>query len=129
MSSSDPDRSAFAQRILLPTLMLAIFLGGLDTTLFNASVHRMSDVLASQAKVWFVDVYALTLASTVVFCSRLGVLIGPGRTLSLGAAIFSLGSLFPALVDSAELWIASRAIQGFGYALMVSSVVSIIGLF
>ncbi|SOD65558.1 Major Facilitator Superfamily protein [Streptomyces zhaozhouensis] len=76
---------------------------------------------------WFIDGYTIALASCVVLGSRLGARTGPGVTLAIGLLVFAFASAGPALLDSPAAWTATRFVQGFGYALIVSSVASVIG--
>lgn len=112
---------------LLFLLMAPVFLGGLDTTLFN-SVTSNLPVLHGTWRLWFIDGYAITLAATVVLGSRLGARYGPGRTLAAGSTLFAFSSATPPLAHTTLVWVSSRCLEGAGYALMISSVVSCIGL-
>lgn len=121
-------RSAVPKEILFPLLLIPMFLGGVDSTLFNSVAYDLP-VLTDSWRLWFIDGYTIALASSVVLGSRLGARMGPGVTLSIGLFVFAIASVGPALLDSPATWTASRFVQGFGYALVVSSVASVIGGF
>ncbi|TNM26994.1 MFS transporter [Streptomyces sedi] len=105
---------------------MPMFLGGVDSTLFNSIAYDLP-VLTDSWRLWFIDGYTIALASCVVLGSRLGARMGPGVTLSIGLLVFAIASAGPALLDSPAAWTATRFVQGFGYALIVSSVASVIG--
>lgn len=122
-----PARStAVSKKVLFPLLLVPMFLGGVDSTLFNSVAYDLP-VLTDSWRLWFIDGYTIALASSVVLGSRLGARLGPGVTLATGLLVFALAGASPALLDSAATWTASRFVQGFGYALIVSSVASVIG--
>ncbi|GAB3292595.1 MFS transporter [Parasphingorhabdus pacifica] len=112
--------------VLFPVLLIPMFLGGLDTTLFNSIAYDLP-VLTDSWRLWFIDGYSVALASSVVLGSRLGARIGPGLTLAIGLVVFATAGASPALLDSPAAWTVARFVQGFGYALIVSSVASVIG--
>lgn len=114
------------KKVLLPLLLVPMFLGGVDSTLFNSVAYELP-VLTDSWRLWFIDGYSVALASSVVLGSRLGARTGPGVTLAIGLAIFTVSGAAPALLDSPVTWTAARFVQGFGYALTVSSVASVIG--
>lgn len=114
------------KKILFPLLLVPMFLGGVDSTLFNSIAYDLP-VLTDSWRLWFIDGYSVALASAVVLGSRLGARMGPGVTLSIGLLVFAIAGAGPAVLDSAATWTAARFVQGFGYALIVSSVASVIG--
>ncbi|MET7488371.1 MFS transporter [Streptomyces sp. NPDC005538] len=119
-------RSTVPKKILFPLLLVPIFLGGVDSTLFNSVAYDLP-VLTDSWRLWFIDGYTIALASCVVLGSRLGARMGPGVTLSIGLCVFAITGAGPALLDSPATWTVARFVQGFGYALIVSSVASVIG--
>lgn len=120
-----PARSAVPKKILFPLLLVPMFLGGVDSTLFNSIAYDLP--LTDLWRLWFIDGYSIALASSVVLGSRLGARTGPGVTLAIGLVVFATAGAAPALLDSPATWTAARFVQGFGYALTVSSVASVIG--
>lgn len=121
-----PVRPTVSKKVLFPLLLIPMFLGGVDSTLFN-SVSYDLPVLTDSWRLWFIDGYSIALASSVVLGSRLGARTGPGVTLTAGLLVFTIAGASPALLNSPETWTAARFVQGFGYALIVASVASVIG--
>ncbi|GGS81761.1 MFS transporter [Streptomyces badius] len=121
-----PARSTVPKKILFPLLLVPMFLGGVDSTLFNSVAYDLP-VLTDSWRLWFIDGYTIALAASVVLGSRLGARLGPGVTLAIGLLVFAIAGAAPALLGSPEAWTATRFVQGFGYALIVSSVASVIG--
>jgi MFS family permease len=119
-------RATLPKKILFPVLLVPMFLGGVDSTLFNSVAYDLP-VLTDSWRLWFIDGYSIALAASVVLGSRLGARMGPGVTLAVGLLVFTIAGASPALLDSPVEWTAARFIQGFGYALIVSSVASVIG--
>ncbi|MFH8753400.1 MFS transporter [Streptomyces rimosus] len=115
-----------SKKVLFPLLLIPMFLGGVDSTLFNSIAFDLP-VLTDSWHLWFIDGYTIALASSVVLGSRLGARLGPGVTLTIGLLVFAVASAAPALLNSPVTWTATRFVQGFGYALIVSSVASVIG--
>ncbi|MFJ6694969.1 MFS transporter [Streptomyces sp. NPDC091272] len=126
MTALAPAQRAVPKKILFPLLFIPVFLGGVDSTLFNANAYDLP-VLDDSWRLWFIDGYSIALAASVVLGSRLGARIGPGATLTMGLAVFAVAGASPALLDSPEAWTAARFVQGFGYALIISSVASAVG--
>lgn len=125
-STLAPVRSTVSKKVLFPLLLIPMFLGGVDSTLFNSVAYDLP-VLTDSWRLWFIDGYTIALASSVVLGSRLGARLGPGVTLAIGLLVFAIAGASPALLDSPATWTATRFVQGFGYALIVSSVASVIG--
>ncbi len=121
-----PARPTVSKKVLFPLLLIPMFLGGVDSTLFNSIAFDLP-VLTDSWHLWFIDGYTIALASSVVLGSRLGARLGPGVTLTIGLLVFAVASAAPALLNSPVTWTATRFVQGFGYALIVSSVASVIG--
>ncbi|MDH6695579.1 MFS transporter [Streptomyces griseoviridis] len=120
------ERSTVPKKVLFPLLLIPMFLGGVDSTLFNSVAYDLP-VLTDSWRLWFIDGYTIALASSIVLGSRLGARLGPGVTLAIGLFVFTVAGASPALLDSPVAWTATRFVQGFGYALIVSSVASVIG--
>lgn len=121
-----PARPTVPKKILFPLLFIPVFLGGVDSTLFNSNAHDLP-VLTDSWRLWFIDGYSIALAASVVLGSRLGARVGPGVTLAIGLLVFAIAGASPALLVSPEAWTIARFAQGFGYALIISSVASAVG--
>jgi EmrB/QacA subfamily drug resistance transporter len=68
---------------------------------------------------WIVNAYLLSLAAFVAVGGRLGEIHGLRRVFKLGALIFVVASATCGLAQSETMLLASRAVQGFGAALML----------
>ncbi len=82
------------KKVLFPLLLVPMFLGGVDSTLFNSVAHDLP-VLTDSWRLWFIDGYTIALASSVVLGSRLGARLGPGVTLATGLFVFALAGRAP----------------------------------
>ncbi|QTA36805.1 MFS transporter [Streptomyces sp. CA-256286] len=120
------ERSTVPKTVLFPLLLIPMFLGGIDSTLFNSIAYDLP-VLNDSWRLWFIDGYTIALAASIVLGSRLGARLGPGVTLAIGLSVFAVAGAAPALLHTPDAWTATRFVQGFGYALIVSSVASVIG--
>src|SRR3954449_89776 len=112
----------------LGVLSLSLLVIGLDNTILNVALPTMQrdlDASASQLQ-WIVDVYMLVFAGVLLTAGSLGDRFGRKRALSVGLAVFGLGSLGSALAGSPELLIAARAIMGVGGAFIMPSTLSIL---
>src|SRR3954449_11821418 len=112
----------------LGVLSLSLLVIGLDNTILNVALPTMQrdlDASASQLQ-WIVDVYMLVFAGVLLTAGSLGDRFGRKRALSVGLAVFGLGSLGSALAGSPELLIAMRALMGVGGAFIMPSTLSIL---
>ncbi|WP_255577015.1 MFS transporter [Cryobacterium sp. 1639] len=75
---------------------------------------------------WVVNAYTLTIAVFTLLGGHLADRRGASRIFLLGVAIFVVGSLVAGLASNVAILVASRAIQGFGAALVGPSSLSLI---
>jgi EmrB/QacA subfamily drug resistance transporter len=75
---------------------------------------------------WVVTAYTLTLAALLLVGGALGDRFGRRRVFQLGIVCFTLASLACALAPSAEVLIATRALQGVGAALLTPGSLAIL---
>jgi EmrB/QacA subfamily drug resistance transporter len=112
----------------LAVLCLSLLIIGVDNTILNVALptlQRDLDATSSQLQ-WIVDAYMLVFAGVLLTAGALGDRFGRKRALTIGLAVFGLGSLGAALSDSAEILIAARAVQGIGGAFIMPSTLSIL---
>jgi EmrB/QacA subfamily drug resistance transporter len=112
-------------------LTLVAMTGALSMILIDATVVSVAlptiqrDLdLSTTSLQWVVNAYLLTLAGFVAVGGRLSDDLGRVRLFIVGVSVFALASAGAGLshfVDSSELLIACRAVQGIGGALMVPS--------
>ena len=121
--------SVYARRWwILAVLCLCLLIVGIDGTIVNValpSLVRELGATSSQLQ-WIVDAYTLVFASFLLVAGSTGDRYGRKPALLVGLVIFGAGSLVSAMAGSAEVLIATRAIQGFGAAFIMPSTLSIL---
>ena len=75
---------------------------------------------------WVVNVYTLTIAVFILLAGQLADRFGRRRVYLVGLTVFTLASLAAGLAPSGGLLIATRAVQGFGAALVTATALAII---
>ena len=113
---------------MLVVLSASLLVIGLDNTILNVALPTLErDLGASSSQLqWIVDAYMLVFAGLLLTAGALGDRFGRKRGLSIGLAIFGLGSGLSALATSPEMLIATRALMGVGGAFIMPSTLSII---
>ncbi len=116
-------------RPALAALCLAMLMPSLDTSIANASLPVLAHALgASFAQVqWVVLAYLLTITALIVGAGRLGDLLGRGRLLVAGIALFTAASLLCGLAPTLATLAAARVLQGLGAAAMLALTVALVG--
>jgi EmrB/QacA subfamily drug resistance transporter len=120
-----PDPRRWWTLLVLSASLLVI---GLDNTILNVALPTLeSDLGASSSQLqWIVDAYMLVFAGVLLTAGALGDRFGRKRALTLGLAVFGLGSGLSALATSPDMLIGARAIMGIGGAFIMPSTLSII---
>src|SRR6478735_2790261 len=129
----DPDVVQDRRWLTLLVLCISLIVITLDNTILNVALPTLSRVTsqgglgatASQLQ-WTVDAYTLVFAGLLLTAGSLGDRYGRYRFLTIGLAIFGLGSLLSAFASSANALIATRALMGVGGAFIMPSTLSII---
>ena len=116
--------------LILLLLCAAQFMVVLDIAIVNVALPSIQSDLAMRpgSLQWVVIAYTLMLGGFLMLGGRLADLLGRKRVLITGLAIFSIASLLAGLAGSAELLIASRALQGFGAAMIPPAALSILAV-
>ena len=116
-------------RLALASLCLAMLMPSLDTSIANASLPALAHAFdASFAQVqWVVLAYLLAITALIVGAGRLGDLLGRGRLLVAGVALFTTASLLCGLATTLASLVAARALQGLGAAAMLALTVALVG--
>jgi EmrB/QacA subfamily drug resistance transporter len=111
--------------IALLVLCLGVLMIVLDATIVNVALPSIREDLGfSQTSLaWVVNAYLLTFGGFLLLGGRLGDLYGHRNLFLVGITLFTLASLACGLSGSQEALVISRAVQGFGGA-----VVSAVGL-
>ncbi len=107
----------------LAAVSLATFMTYLDNNIVNVAIPTIqrSLHLSVSGLEWVVSSYLLTLAGLLLVGGRLADVYGRRRLFGVGMAVFTLSSLAAGLAGSGGVLIASRAIQGVGAALLLTS--------
>ena len=116
--------------MILLLLCAAQFMVVLDVAIVNVALPSIqADLAMSQESLqWVVIAYGLMLGGFLMLGGRLADLVGRKRVLIAGLVIFTAASLLAGLAQSAELLIASRALQGFGAAMIPPAALSILAV-
>src|SRR5215211_4598096 len=112
----------------LAVLCSSLLIISLDNTILNVALPALSQQLnASTSELqWIVDGYTLVFAGLLLTSGSLGDRFGRRGALSIGLAIFSLGSLASAFAGSANALVLTRAVMGIGAALIMPSTLSLL---
>jgi EmrB/QacA subfamily drug resistance transporter len=107
---------------------LAQFMVVVDIVIVNVALPTIQRQLyMSQSTLqWVVIAYGLLFGSFLLLGGRLGDILGRRRVLLVGLTIFTVASLSAGLSHTTAALIVSRAIQGFGAALIAPSALSIL---
>ena len=116
--------------LILLLLCAAQFMVVLDIAIVNVALPSIqADLAMSQDSLqWVVIAYGLMLGGFLMLGGRLADVVGRKRVLMSGLAIFTAASMLAGLAESAELLIASRALQGFGAAMIPPAALSILAV-
>ncbi|MEO6628317.1 MAG: DHA2 family efflux MFS transporter permease subunit, partial [Aquihabitans sp.] len=124
----DPARAYDRRWIGLGVLCLSLLIVGLDNTILNVALPRLSDELGatnSQLQ-WIIDGYTLVFAGLLLTTGSLGDRFGRRSALSLGLMIFVAGSVASGFATSAGMLIGTRSIMGIGGALIMPATLSLL---
>lgn len=110
--------------LLLGILVGALAISSVSTALpaIRADLH-LTDVEG----LWLVDVYALSLAATLIVAARIGDAFGRKTIVLIGLAGFAVLNVVGGLATSGLLLIVVRALLGVAEAFVVAGVVATIG--
>ena len=116
--------------LVLALTCAAQFMVVLDIAIVNVALPAIQQDLdmSQNALQWVVTAYGLFLGGFLLLGGRLGDLLGRRRIFLIGLTLFSAASLLAGLAGSGELLIATRALQGFGAALVAPSALSILAV-
>lgn len=73
--------------------------------------------------------YLVTAAAFALIGGRMGDVVGRSRTLLIGLAIMTAGSIVAALAPGTDVLIAGRAVQGVGAALIMASSIEVVAAY
>ncbi len=110
-------------------LLLGILIGALAISSVSTALPAIrGDLLLSDSgALWLVDVYALSLAATLIVAARIGDAFGRKRIVILGLAGFAVLNVVGGFAQDGMLLIVVRALLGVAEAFVVAGVVATIG--
>ena len=113
--------------LALGVLCFSLLVIGLDNTILNVALPRLAEELnATNSELqWIVDGYTLVYAGLLLTSGSLGDRFGRKGALTIGLAIFGVGSMVSAFATSTEMLIATRSLMGVGAALIMPGTLSI----
>jgi EmrB/QacA subfamily drug resistance transporter len=112
----------------LGVLCISLLVIALDNTILNVALPTLvRDLHASSSQLeWIVDAYTLVFAGLLLTAGSLGDRFGRRGALSIGLAIFGIGSALSAFSGSASALIVTRGMMGIGGALIMPATLSIL---
>jgi MFS transporter, DHA2 family, multidrug resistance protein len=112
----------------LGVIALPCMLYSMDLTVLNLALPAITAELRPSASqlLWIVDIYGFLVAGSLVTMGTLGDRIGRRRLLLIGAALFSVSSMFAAFSTSSAMLIGARALLGVAGATLAPSTLSLI---
>ena len=112
----------------LTIVCAAFFMTVLDVSIVNVALPSIGKSLhfSEDNLQWVITAYAITFGGFLLLGGRAADLLGRRRVFYVGVAIFTLASFFCGLAWSEGVLIASRAVQGFGAAIITPAALSIV---
>ena len=106
---------------VLAAASVASFMVALDLLVVTTSLDTIRRDLgtATGSLQWIVTAYGVSFAAMLLTGAALGDRFGRRRTMSIGLAVFALGSAGAALAPGVGALIASRGLQGVGGAIVL----------
>jgi EmrB/QacA subfamily drug resistance transporter len=125
MAARTPDPTRW---IALAIVCAAFFMTVLDVSIVNVALPSIGRALHfSQDNLqWVITAYAITFGGFLLLGGRAADLLGRRRLFLIGVVVFTIASFFCGLAWSEGVLIVSRAVQGFGAAIITPAALSII---
>lgn len=110
-------------------LLLGVLIGALAISSVSTALPAIRGDLAltPTAGLWLVDVYALSLAATLILAARIGDAFGRKSIILIGLAGFAVLNVVGGIAADGMLLIVVRALLGVAEAFVVAGVVATIG--
>ncbi len=110
------------RRKAMMTLLCATFMAVLDGSIANVALPTIARELhASPAlSIWVINGFQVAVCCSVFAAAALGELLGYARVWRVGLAVFTVGSAACAFSPTLGILVASRVLQGFGAAMVMS---------
>lgn len=114
---------------MLSATILASSLSFVDGSVLNVALPAIGTAFrASTAEVqWVINAYLLPLSALLLLGGAMGDLYGRKLMLIAGIVLFAAASLLCALAPSLTIFLAGRALQGLGAAMLLPSSLAILG--
>lgn len=114
--------------VLLGVVLVAVFMGVLDSTIVNVAAPSIgTDLRVSGAGLQLVVAgYTIAYAVLIVIGARLGNRYGHRRAFLTGLTLFTTFSLACGLATDTAMLVAFRVVQGTGAAVMMPQVLSLL---
>jgi EmrB/QacA subfamily drug resistance transporter len=109
-------------------ICLGAFMLLVDVSIVNVALPKMTHDLNSSftSLQWVVDMYALVLASLLMFAGSFGDRFGHRRLYIGGLIVFALASLACGLAPNVAVLITARGVQGIGGAAMYTATTALL---
>jgi EmrB/QacA subfamily drug resistance transporter len=116
-------------RLVLLTCILASSLAFIDGSVLNIALPAIrASFGATTAEVqWVMNAFTLPLSALLLLGGAAGDLYGRRRTMLWGIALFTAASLLCAFSPDLEIFLAGRALQGIGAAMLMPNSLAILG--
>ncbi|WP_067535709.1 DHA2 family efflux MFS transporter permease subunit [Nocardia crassostreae] len=122
--STDPRHD----RLIMALACLGSFVVVLDATIVSVVLPRIRSELGfgTSTLPWTVNAYTLAFAGALLLGGRCADVFGLRRILLAGMGLFTAASLAAGLAPAAPVLLAARAVQGFGGALLMPTILSLL---
>ncbi|MEW2518041.1 MFS transporter [Actinacidiphila alni] len=123
-----PERLGTRAKLVLFVLCAAQFMIALDFSILNVSLPVLgADLGMSRANLqWAVTAFALPSGGFLLLFGRIADLYGRRRLFLTGLAVFAAASLLATLAWNPAAFLAARAVQGLGAAVIVPTGMSLL---
>src|SRR3989440_329484 len=117
------------KRLTLAATILGSSMAFVDGSVVNIALPAIQHALHATAAStqWIVNAYLLLLGALVLVGGAAADLYGRRRIFLLGIAVFTLASIACGLSPDITVLVVSRAVQGFGAALLTPASLAMLG--
>jgi EmrB/QacA subfamily drug resistance transporter len=117
------------KRLTLTATIIGSSMAFIDGSVVNVALPAIQQALHADAAAtqWIVNAYLLLLGALVLIGGAAADRYGRRRIFVLGVAVFTLASIACGLAPNIATLIASRAVQGFGAALLTPASLAMLG--
>ncbi|MFE2427200.1 MFS transporter [Streptomyces sp. NPDC059373] len=127
-ATAAPEKLTTRAKLVLFVLCAAQFMVALDFSILNVALPVLGkDLGMSQANLqWAVTAFALPSGGFLLLFGRIADLYGRRRLFLSGLALFAVASVLATLAWSPAVFLAARAVQGLGAAVIVPTGMSLL---